>query len=148
MSRLTVNEAGTSGYTDEIILTPGDFTTAAGNTTTLVNVGVKAGDVIDGAALVISEAFSVSSNVSIGYDGSVNPAAGTAVNEGFIANSNADTVQTKVNTGSALDDGGDASNVRIVAAADGNVFIKSASALDGSTSGKMKVLLSIKRVNA
>lgn len=148
MARLTVNEAGMTGYTDEIILTPGDFTTAAGNTTTLVNVGVKAGDVIDGAALVISEAFSVSSNVSVGYDGDVNPAAGTAVDEGFIANSNANTTQTKVNTGSALDDGGDASNVRIVAAADGNVFIKSASALDVSTSGKMKVLLSIKRVNA
>lgn len=148
MARLTVNEAGMTGYTDEIILTPGDFTTAAGNTTTQVNVGVKAGDVIDGAALVISEAFSVSSNVSVGYDGDVNPAAGTAVDEGFVANSNANTVQTKVNTGSALDDGGDASNVRIVAAADGNVFIKSASALDVSTSGKMKVLLSIKRVNA
>jgi hypothetical protein len=148
MARLTVNEAGMTGYTDEIILTPGDFTTAAGNTTTLVNVGVKAGDVIDGAALVISEAFSVSSNVSVGYDGDVNPAAGTAVDEGFVANSNANTTQTKVNTGSALDDGGDASNVRIVAAADGNVFIKSASALDVSTSGKMKVLLSIKRVNA
>lgn len=148
MARLTVNEAGMTGYTDEIILTPGDFTTAAGNTTTQVNVGVSAGDVIDGAALVISEAFSVSSNVSVGYDGDVNPAAGTAVDEGFVANSNANTVQTKVNTGSALDDGGDASNVRIVAAADGNVFIKSASALDVSTSGKMKVLLSIKRVNA
>jgi hypothetical protein len=148
MSRLTVNEAGMTGYTDEIILTPGDFTTAAGNTTTLVNVGVKAGDVIDGAALVISEAFSVSSNVSVGYDGDVNPASGSAVDEGFVANSNANTIQTKVNTGSALDDGGDASNVRIVAAADGNVFIKSASALDVSTSGKMKVLLSIKRVNA
>ena len=108
----------------------------------------KAGDVIDGAALVISEAFSVSSNVSVGYDGDVNPAAGTAVDEGFIANSNANTTQTKVNTGSALDDGGDANNTRIVAAADGNVFIKSASALDVSTSGRMKVLLSIKRVNA
>ena len=148
MSRLTVNEAGTSGYTDEIILTPGDFTTAAGNTTTLVNIGVKAGDVIDGAALVISEAFSVSSNTSVGYDGSVNPDSGSAVNEGFIANSNANTVQTKVNTGSALDDGGDANNTRIVAAADGNVFVKTANPLDVSTSGKMKVLLSIKRVNA
>ena len=148
MSRLTVNEAGTSGYTDEINLTPGDFTTAAGNTTTLVNVGVKAGDVIDGAALVVSEAFSVSSNISIGYDGSVNPASGSAVAEGFIANHNANGTGTKVNTGSALDDGGDASNVRIVAAADGNITIASASALDGSTSGKMKVLLSIKRVNA
>jgi hypothetical protein len=107
MSRLTVNEAGTSGYTDEIILTPGDFTTAAGNTTTQVDIPV-----------------------------------------GFIANHNANTTGTKVNTGSALDDGGDASNVRIVAAADGNITIASASALDGSTSGKMKVLLSIKRVNA
>ena len=28
MARLTVNEAGTSGYTDEIILIPSDFTTA------------------------------------------------------------------------------------------------------------------------
>ena len=148
MSRLTVNEAGTTGYTDEINLTSGDFTTAAGNTTTLINVGVKAGDVIDGAALVISEAFSVSSNISVGYDGDINPASGSAVAEGFIANSNANTIQTKVNTGSALDDGGDASNVRIVAAADGNITIASASALDGSTSGKMKLLLSIKRVNA
>jgi len=145
MSRLTVNEAGTSGYTDEIILTPGDFTTAKGNTTTQVNVGVKAGDVIDGAALVISEAFGTSSNLSVGYDASV---GGSEVDEGFIANANVNTVQTKVNTGSALDDGGDASNVRIVAAADGNIQIKSASALDGDTSGKLKILLSIKRVNA
>ena len=145
MSRLTVNEAGTSGYTDEIILTPGDFTTAKGNTTTQVNVGVKAGDVIDGAALVISEAFSTSSNLSVGYDASV---GGSEVDEGFIANANVNTVQTKVNTGSALDDGGDASNVRIVAAADGNIQIKSASALDVDTSGKLKILISIKRVNA
>ena len=145
MSRLTVNEAGTSGYTDEIILTPGDFTTAKGNTTTQVNVGVKAGDVIDGAALVISEAFSTSSNLSVGYDASV---GGSEVDEGFLANANVNTVQTKVNTGSALDDGGDASNVRIVAAADGNIQIKSASALDGDTSGKLKILISIKRVNA
>ena len=148
MARLTINEAAGSGYTDEIVLTPNDFTTNAGNTTTLVNVPVKTGDVIDGVALVITEAFSVSSNVSVGYDGDVNPAAGTAVNEGFVANANANTVQTKVNTGSALDDGGDASNVRIVAAADGNVFVKSANALDVSTSGSMRVLISIKRINA
>jgi hypothetical protein len=147
MSRLTINEAAASGYTDEVILTPSDFTTAAGNTTTLVNIPVKQGDVIDGVCLDITEAFSVSSNVSVGYDGDVNPASGSAVDEGFVANSNANTAQTKTNTGSALDDGGDASNVRIVAAADGNVFIKSASALDGSTSGSMRVLLSIKRVN-
>ena len=29
MARLTVNEAGTSGYTDELVLTPADFTTAS-----------------------------------------------------------------------------------------------------------------------
>ena len=147
MSRLTINESA-DGYSDKITLTPGDFTTAAGNTTTLVNIPVKAGDVIDGAVLNITEAFSVSSNVSVGYDGDVNPAAGSAVDEGFIANSNANTVQLKVNTGSALDDGGDANNTRIVAAADGNVFVKSANALDVSTSGKLTVLLSIKRTNA
>jgi len=147
MSRLTINEAAASGYTDEVILTPSDFTTAAGNTTTLVNIPVKQGDVIDGVCLDITEAFSVSSNVSVGYDGDVNPGGSGVVNEGFIANSNANTVQTKTNTGSALDDGGDASNVRIVAAADGNVYLKSANPLDVSTSGKMKILLSIKRVN-
>ena len=144
MARLTINESA-DGYSDEIVLTPSDFTTAAGNTTTQVNVAVKAGDVIDGAALVISEAFSVSSNISVGHDDSV---GASEVDEAFIANSNANTTQTKVNTGSALDDGGDANNTRIVAAADGNIQIKSASALDGSTSGRMKVLLSIKRVNA
>ena len=47
MSRLTVNEAGTSGYTDEIKLSPSDFTTAAGNTTTQVLIPVKQGDVIE-----------------------------------------------------------------------------------------------------
>jgi len=71
MSRLTVNEAGTSGYTDEIKLSPSDFTTAAGNTTTQVLIPVKEGDVIEGAALNITEAFSVSSNVKVGYDATV-----------------------------------------------------------------------------
>ena len=144
MSRLTINESA-DGYTDKIILTPGDFTTAAGNTTTQVNVAVKEGDVIDGVALNISEAFSVSSNLSVGHDDNV---GASEVDEAFIANSNVNTTQIKVNTGSALDDGGDANNTRIVAAADGNIQIKSASALDGSTSGKLTILLSIKRINA
>ena len=55
MSRLTINESA-DGYTDKIILSPGDFTTAAGNTTTQVDIPVKKGDVIYGAALNITEA--------------------------------------------------------------------------------------------
>jgi hypothetical protein len=145
MSRLTVNEAGTSGYTDEIILTPGDFTTAAGNTTTQVNIPVKEGDVIEGAALNITEAFSVSSNVKIGYDATVT--AGAAVTEALILNSNANTVQTKVDTGTSLDDDGNAAANKVIATGDGNITIIAASALDGSTSGKMTVLLKIRRLS-
>ena len=145
MSRLTVNEAGTSGYTDEIKLSPSDFTTAAGNTTTQVLIPVKAGDVIEGAALNITEAFSVSSNVKVGYD--VTVTAGAAVTEAFILNSNANTAQIKVDTGSALDDGGDANNTKVVAAADGNITVIAASALDVSTSGEMTLLLRIRRLS-
>ena len=145
MSRLTVNEAGTSGYTDEIILTPGDFTTAAGNTTTLVNYPVKEGDVIDGVCLDITEAFSVSSNITIGADADI---AGSADADGFIEAVNANAVAVKTNTGDLIDDGGDANNTRLVVAADGNITINAASALDVSTSGRMRVLISIKRVNA
>jgi hypothetical protein len=145
MSRLTVNEAGTSGYTDEIKLSPSDFTTAAGNTTTQVLIPVKEGDVIEGAALNITEAFSVSSNVKVGYDATVT--AGAAVTEAFILNSNANTAQIKVDTGSALDDGGDANNTKVVAAADGNITVIAASALDVSTSGEMTLLLRIRRLS-
>ena len=145
MSRLTVNEAGTSGYTDEIKLSPSDFTTAAGNTTTQVLIPVKQGDVIEGAALNITEAFSVSSNVKVGYDATVT--AGSAVTEAFILNSNANTAQIKVDTGSALDDGGDANNTKVVAAADGNISVIAASALDVSTSGSMTLLLRIRRLS-
>jgi len=145
MSRLTVDEAGTSGYTDEIKLSPSDFTTAAGNTTTQVLIPVKQGDVIEGAALNITEAFSVSSNVKVGYDATVT--AGSAVTEAFILNSNANTAQIKVDTGSALDDGGDANNTKVVAAADGNITVIAASALDVSTSGEMTLLLRIRRLS-
>ena len=145
MSRLTVNEAGTSGYTDQIKLSPSDFTTAAGNTTTQVLIPVKEGDVIEGAALNITEAFSVSSNVKVGYD--VTVTAGAAVTEAFILNSNANTAQIKVDTGSALDDGGDANNTKVVAAADGNITVIAASALDVSTSGEMTLLLRIRRLS-
>jgi hypothetical protein len=145
MSRLTVNEAGTSGYTDEIKLTPSDFTAAAGNSTTQVDIPVKEGDVIEGAALNITEAFSVSSNVKVGYDATVT--AGAAVTEAFILNSNANTAQIKVDTGSALDDGGDANNTKVVAAADGNITVIAANALDVSTSGEMTLLLRIRRLS-
>ena len=145
MSRLTVNEAGTSGYTDEIILTPGDFTTAAGNTTTQVNIPVKTGDVIEGAALNITEAFSVSSNLKVGYDVSVT--AGAAVEEALILNSNVNTVQTKVDTGTSLDDDGAAGGTKVIATGDGNITVISASALDGSTSGKLTLLLRIRRLS-
>ena len=145
MSRLTVNEAGTSGYTDEITLSPSDFTIEAGNTTTQVLIPVKQGDVIEGAALNITEAFSVSSNVKVGYDATVT--AGSAVTEAFILNSNANTAQIKVDTGSALDDGGDANNTKVVAAADGNISVIAASALDVSTSGEMTLLLRIRRLS-
>jgi len=145
MSRLTVNEAGTSGYTDEIILTPGDFTTAAGNTTTQVNIPVKEGDVIEGAALNITEAFSVSSNLKVGYDASVT--AGAAVTEAFILNSNVNTAQIKVDTGTSLDDDGAAGGTKAIATGDGNITIISASALDGSTSGKLTLLLRIRRLS-
>ena len=145
MSRLTVNAAGTSGYTDEIILTPGDFTTAAGNTTTLVNIPVKEGDVIDGVCLDITEAFSISSNITIGAEAAIIP--GSVDPDGFIEAVNANAVAVKTNTGDLVDDGGEASNTRVVVVADGNITVTSASALDVSTSGKMRLLLSIKRVN-
>lgn len=149
MSRLTINESA-DGYTDKIILSPGDFTTAAGNTTTQVNIPVKAGDVIYGAALNITEAFSVSSNLKVGYDATVT--AGAAATEAFILNSNVNTAQVKVDTGASLSNvidtsGSSATALKVVAAADGNITVISASALDVSTSGKLTLQLAIRRLN-
>ena len=147
MSRLTVNEAGTSGYTDEITLSPSDFTIEAGNTTTQVLIPVKQGDVIEGAALNITEAFSVSSNVKVGYDATVT--AGSATTEAFIADVNADAAAIKVDTGASLaSQPTDGNNfVKVVAIADGNISVISASALDVSTSGEMTLLLRIRRLS-
>jgi hypothetical protein len=145
MTRLTINEAGTSGYTDELILTPSDFTTAAGNTTTVVNFPVKAGDLIDACALVVTEAFSTSSNITIGPDGTARSAGADA--DGFIEADNANATGTSVNTGDLLDDGGGASENRFKADADGNITITAASALNDDTSGRMRVLFSVKRTN-
>ncbi len=149
MSRLTINESA-DGYTDKIILSPGDFTTAAGNTTTQVNIPVKKGDVIYGAALNITEAFSVSSNLKVGYDATVT--AGSAATEAFILNSNVNTAQVKVDTGASLSNvidtsGSSATALKVVAAADGNITVISASALDVSTSGKLTLQLAIRRLN-
>ena len=52
-----------------------------------------------------------------------------------------------VNTGDLLDDGGDAQNTVFKTDADGNITITASSALDVSTSGKMRVLFSVKRIN-
>jgi hypothetical protein len=145
MARLTVNEAGTSGYTDELVLTPADFTTAAGNTTTVVNFPVKAGDLIDAVALVKTEAFSTSSNITIGPDGTARSAGASA--NGFIEATNANATGTLVNTGDLLDDGGGANENRFKADADGFITITSVSALDGDSQGKMRVLFSVKRTN-
>ena len=147
MSRLTVNEAGTSGYTDQITLNPSDFTIEAGNTTTKVLIPVKQGDVIEGVALNITEAFSVSSNVKVGYDATVT--AGTATTEAFIADINANAATIKVDTGSSLVSQPTDANgfVKVVAIADGNISVIAASALDVSTSGSMTLLLRIRRLS-
>jgi hypothetical protein len=145
MARLTVNEAGTSGYTDELVLTPADFTTAAGNSTTVVNFPVKTGDLIDACALIVEEAFSTSSNITIGPDATARSAGASA--DGFIEADNANATGTSVNTGDLLDDGGDALNNRFKSDGDGNITITAASALDGDSQGKMRVLFSVKRTN-
>ena len=145
MARLTVNEAGTSGYTDELVLTPADFTTAAGNTTTVVNFPLEAGDLIDAVALVIVEAFSTNVNMTVGPVGSVDGAGADA--DGFITNVATNAASTNVNTGALLDDGGDAQNNVFKADADGNIAITASGALDGDTAGKMRVLFSVKRTN-
>jgi hypothetical protein len=145
MARLTVNEAGTSGYTDELVLTPADFTTAAGNTTTVVKFPVSAGDLIDAVALVKTEAFSTSSNITIGPDSDARSAGASA--NGFVEATNANATGTLVNTGDLLDDGGGANENRFKADADGNITITAASALDGDSQGKMRVLFSVKRTN-
>ena len=145
MSRLTVNEASTSGYTDEIILSPGDFAAVSGGTT--ITVPVKKGDVIEGAALDITEAFSTSANFSVGHDGTI--IGGSADAEAFIGNKNVNTIaQTPVaDSGNSLDDDGNADANKVVVLADGNIDLKAASSLADDTSGKLKVLLKIRRVN-
>jgi hypothetical protein len=145
MARLTVNEAGTSGYTDEIILTPGDFAAVSGGTT--ITVPVKKGDVIEGAALDITEAFSTSANFSVGHDGTI--IGGAAAAEAFIANKNVNTTTATpvADSGGSLDDDGNADANKLKVTADGNIDLKAASSLADDTSGKLKVLLKIRRVN-
>lgn len=145
MARLTVNEAGTSGYTDELVLTPSDFTAAAGNSTTVVNFPVKTGDLIDACALVIVEAFSTNVNMTVGPDGTADGAG--ADPNGFITNVATNAASTNVNTGALLDDGGEAQNNIFKTDADGNITITASGALDGDTAGKMRVLFSVKRTN-
>lgn len=145
MARLTVNEAGTSGYTDEIILTPGDFAAVSGGTT--ITVPVKKGDVIEGAALDITEAFSTSANFSVGHDGTI--IGGSADAEAFIGNKSVSTIALTpvADSGNSLDDDGNANANKLRVLADGNIDLKAASSLAADTSGKLKVLLKIRRVN-
>tara|TARA_E500000318_G_C3507111_1_gene190769 strand:- start:18 stop:446 length:429 start_codon:yes stop_codon:yes gene_type:complete len=142
MSRLTVNEAGTSGYTDEIILTPGDFTAAAGNSTTQVNAPVKEGDVIYGVAVEVTEAFSVDTDLTVGIDADVD---GTAADPDALITAQAvESLGVSVNTGADIVAGAGP----LVADDDGNIEIIAGAALDGATSGKLRVLLGIRRINA
>tara|TARA_A100000171_G_C2016539_1_gene89003 strand:+ start:83 stop:514 length:432 start_codon:yes stop_codon:yes gene_type:complete len=142
MSRLTINEAGTSGYTDEIILTAGDFTAAAGNAAQLINLPVKKGDVIDGAAIEVTTAFVglSSPTLTVGSDSSVAPDDATSLMEAVAI----DALSTAANTGDNLDG---TTNRAIVAAADGNLEIHGNVDISAATAGKARLLLSIKRIN-
>ena len=142
MSRLTVNEAGTSGYTDEIVLTPADFTAAAGNTTTKVTFGVNEGDVIYGAAVEVTEAFSVDTDLTVGTDADVDGSSADA--DSLITAQAVETLGVSTNTGADIVAGAGP----LVVAADGNIEIEAGSALDVATSGKLRVLLGIRRINA
>ena len=142
MARLTINEAGTSGYTDEIILTPSDFTTAAGNTTTLVTVPVKQGDVIYGAAVEVVEAFSTDTDLTVGTDADVDGTAADA--DSLITAIAVETVGGKAaNTGADITAGAGP----LTADDDGNINIVAGSALNDDTSGKIRVLLGIRRID-
>jgi hypothetical protein len=143
MARLTINEAAGSGYTDEIVLTPSDFTTDAGNTTTQVNVPVKAGDVIYGAAVEVVEAFSTDTDLTVGTDVDVDGSAADA--DSLITAIAVETVGgVAANTGADITAGAGP----LTADDDGNINIIAGSALNGDTSGKIRVLLGIRRINA
>ena len=150
MARNTINESAGSGYTDEIVLSPEDFTTAAGNTTTVVNVGIKKGDVIDGAAINVTEVFSTgSATIKVGTDSN----SGVNDDDGLITATRVDQLNTVANSGSRLvvtgADGGAATDTaRLVATGDGNVVITASAALNDDTTGRVRILLSIKRINA
>ena len=143
MARLTINEAAGSGYTDEIVLTPSDFTTDAGNTTTQVNVPVKAGDVIYGAAVEVVEAFSTDTDLTVGTDVDVD--GSEADPDALITAIAVETVGgVAANTGADIAAGAGPLTVDD----DGNIEIIAGSALNGDTSGKIRVLLGIRRINA
>lgn len=137
MARLTINEVA-SGYTDVIELAPSDFTTAAGNTATIVKVPCKKGDVVEGAALNITEAFSTNTNMRVGINGTA---------EAFIANKATNTTAATpvADSGSALDDDGNANANKHVFTADGDVEISVAATVGGDSTGKATVLLKIRR---
>ena len=100
------------------------------------NIIIKQGS---GAEVTIANGFVKA--VYLGGAGS-----GAAVTEAFILNSNVNTAQIKVDTGTSLGDDGAAGGTKAIATGDGNITIISSSALDGSTSGKLTLLLRIRRL--
>ena len=143
MSRLTINEAGTSGYTDEFVLSASDFTAAAGHAAQLINIPVKKGDVIDGAAIEVTTAFVglSSPTLTVGSDASVGPDDATSLMEAVAI----DALNTAANTGDDLDG---TTATRVIANADGNLEVVGNVDISAATAGKARLLLSIKRINA
>ena len=146
MARLTVNESGTSGYTDEVIVKPSDFTTAAGNTTTTISIPVADGDVCDGVALKVTTAFAGigAATLDVGSDAN----SGVDDIDGFIDAFAINSTGAVANSGDYLDG---TTAQRAVFTGTGNIVITGtpgSGAMADATAGELKVLLSIKRVDA
>ena len=146
MARLTVNESGTSGYTDEVIVKPGDFTTAAGNTTTTISIPVADGDVCDGVALKVTTAFAGigAATLDVGSDSN----SGVNDIDGLIDAFAINATGAVANSGDYLDG---TTAQRAVFTGTGNIVITGtpgSGAMADATAGELKVLLSIKRVDA
>tara|TARA_Y100000114_G_scaffold112847_1_gene106711 strand:- start:2306 stop:2746 length:441 start_codon:yes stop_codon:yes gene_type:complete len=146
MARLTVNEAGTSSYTDQIDVKPSDFTVAAGNTTTTISIPVAAGDVCVGAAVKVTTAFAGigSATLDVGSD------SGSGVNDidGLIDALAINSTGAVANSGDQLDG---TTKDRAVFTGSGNIVITGtpgSGAMADATAGELKVLLDIKRLDA
>jgi hypothetical protein len=139
MSRLTINEAAGTGYTDEIILTKNDFTgTAAGAET--ISIPVEKGDVVSLASIQVLEAVA-------GVGTAVIDIGDGSDADGFVDNANIAAAGT-VSSGGALTNGA-TSNTKVYGAA-GNIVITVTTGTTGmatATAGKVKVRLNVHRIN-